>query len=274
MTQWALRWGPRICIWELPLLLLLALGVFISIPIALGGTGLSSDALNHHIYLGWVADHSRFDRDLLAASYQSYQFPYLYWPLYKLAAGGASGVTAGVVLALVHLLAVPPTWLIARTCMPGQALFDVGMRFSAVILAFMTSAILLLFGTTSNDLNAAVPLIWSIAFAVAPLDSYRAPWMTRQRCIVLSGILAGVAIAVKLSNGPLVVLLPGLWWAIGRGHKERLGMVFVGCIGALAGLVATYGYWGWSLWTVFGNPIYPLYDPVFEVVRHWVGWQS
>src|SRR5205085_1893927 len=84
------------------------------IPVYLGGIGLSWDALNHHIYLGWVAEHPRLTQDFAAASYQAYQFPYLYWPAYRLAASGASGVTAGVVLALLQSLAIPPAWLVAR----------------------------------------------------------------------------------------------------------------------------------------------------------------
>ena len=74
-----------LCRWGLPLILLAAWLVFISVPISLGGIGLSWDGLNHQMYLGWVADRPRFDKDYMAASMQSYQFPYLYWPLYKLA---------------------------------------------------------------------------------------------------------------------------------------------------------------------------------------------
>ena len=91
---------PALLRWEWFFIFLLATVVFVSIPLSLGEIGISWDALNHHIYLGWTAEHPRFDKDFVAAGYQAYQFPYLYWPVYKLAAGGWSGAAAGVVLAL------------------------------------------------------------------------------------------------------------------------------------------------------------------------------
>lgn len=273
MTEFVPRRDRMLLASELPLLLALAFAVFVSIPIVLGGISLSSDTLNHHIYLGWVADKARFDRDFLAASYQSYQFPYLYWPIYKLAIGGASGVTAGVILAAIHLLAVPPAWMLARACMPGQTAFDVSMRFLGVLLAFMTSVILLLLDTTGNDVFAAIPMIWAIAFAAAPLDASRGAWMTPRRCLVLSGLLAGASIAFKLSNGPLAILLPGLWWLTARSWPQRLTNVALGSAATMVGVLVTYGYWGWQLWTWFGNPIYPMYDGLFAVLRQWAGWQ-
>lgn len=71
--------SSRLLRWELPFVGVFAWIAFISIPLFLGEIGISWDALNHHIYLGWTAGRPRFDLDFLAASYQSYQFPYLYW---------------------------------------------------------------------------------------------------------------------------------------------------------------------------------------------------
>lgn len=272
MTESVARGSRAHLACELPFLLVVAFAIFVSIPVTHGGIGLSSDTLNHHIYLGWVADKDRFNLDFLAASYQSYQFPYLYWPIYKLALGGASGVTTGVILASIHLLAVPPVWMLARTCMPGQTAFDVVIRLLGVLLAFMTSVILLLVDTTGNDVFAAIPMIWAIAFAVAPLDASRGAWMSPRRCLALSGLLAGVAVAFKLSNGPLAILLPGLWWLSARSWRQRLAYVALGSAATLIGFFLTYGYWGWQLWTWFGNPIYPMHDGVFAVLRQWTGW--
>ena len=106
---------PRV---ELTALVLVAWAAFASIPLALGGIGLGWDALNHHVYLGWIADQPRFDRDFLAASYQSFQYPYLYWPFFKLFQSGISGAWAGVVLDSFNVLLVPPLWMLARVCVP------------------------------------------------------------------------------------------------------------------------------------------------------------
>ncbi len=61
--------------WEFPALMLFTWLAFIAIPLSLGQIGISWDALNHQIYLGWSAESPRFDLDFLAASYQSSSFP-------------------------------------------------------------------------------------------------------------------------------------------------------------------------------------------------------
>jgi hypothetical protein len=265
---------PALLRWEVLAICLLAWGAFVSIPMSLGAIGLSWDALNHHIYLGWTAEHPRFDRDFLAASYQSYQFPYLYWPVYKLATSGWSGAWAGVVLATLHLVAVPPVWMLARVCMPGRTGFDVAMRLLAVVLAFMTGVVLSLFDSTSNDLMAAAPLVWALALAMEPMDKARPAWLTPQRAVVLSGLFAGVAVACKLSNGPLAILLPALWLLSTSTMQRRLIHALLGSLTTLAGYVLVYGYWGSLLWSNFGNPIYPFYDGWFAPVRSLLGWTS
>src|SRR5438093_7895821 len=84
---------------DVGLALLTALLLFVSVPLAYGSLGLSWDALNHHFYLGWTALHPRFDLDVDPAHSQVYQYPYLYLPLYLLAAPGATGVPACMALA-------------------------------------------------------------------------------------------------------------------------------------------------------------------------------
>jgi hypothetical protein len=256
---------------ELPLVLLVAALVLCSIPVLLGHIGISWDMLNHHIYLGWVADSPRFDRDFLAASYQSYQYPYLYWPVYKLALGGASGVTAGVVLALIHLTCVPPVWMLARTCIPGTHVFDVAMRALAVALAFTSTVVLSMFDSTANDLMAATPLVWALAFAFLPLDRRGDAASGAARAIMISGFFAGVAAGFKLSNLPLAVLLPLVWLAHPAGWREHLRRLLRATLAGAGGYLLVYGYWGWQLWLKFGNPVYPFAESWFAQLRGLLG---
>jgi hypothetical protein len=267
-VQLAPSWLRR---WELGLVVLAAAVGFCLIPISLGQIGISWDMLNHHIYLGWTAEHSRFDRDYLAASYQAYQYPYLYWPVYKLAVAGASGVTAGIVLALLHLVSVPPVWLLARVCIPGEQWFDVGMRAVAVLLAFTSSVVLSLFDSTSSDLMAAAPLVWALGLAFLPMGPKQL-WLTVNRAIALSGFFAGVSVAFKLSNAPLAILLPLVWLLYAGTLGQRVQRLVWGGFATVTGYMLAYGYWGWQLWGHFGNPIYPFYDSWFTPVRELLGW--
>lgn len=263
---WLIRWEPAIVFIGCVLALT-------SVPIALGQIGLSWDALNHHIYLGWVADQPRFDRDYLAASYQSYQYPYLYWPVYKLAVLGASGVVAGIVLTLLHLTVAPALWKLSRACIPGREWFEVVLRALAVALAFMGGVVLSMLDSTSNDLLAAIPLVWAIALLVEAVAQQTSNEAGFRRTVVLSGLLAGVSVAFKISNAPIAILLPLLWAWRGTGGVDRLRTVLLGGIAAVLGFVVAYGYWGWLLWTNFGNPFYPFFDPWLEPLRLMTGWK-
>lgn len=241
---------------ELALVVLAGWTAFMAIPVATGGIGISWDALNHQVYLGWIAAAPRFHLDVLAASYQTYQFPYLYWPLYQMTAAGASGVQAGVVLATLHAISVPPVWLIARAVIPGVALFDVAMRCTAVLLAFVSGVVLSQFDSTSNDLLAAIPLLWAVA-VVFPTAADQVPGRSRMRRVLLSGALSGVSVAFKLSNAPLVLAVALLWWLAARNARLGSLALAAGGAAAAAAFALVYGFWGWQLWSHFGNPFFP-----------------
>lgn len=249
------------CIWLL----------LVAVSASAGGIGLSWDALNHHIYLGWTAQGHRFDQDALPAASQSLQFPYLYWPAYQLAMHGAGPVQAAAVLSAFHALVVPALWAIAHMLIPGPGAEALILRASSVVMAFLSPVILALTDNTANDLMAAMPLVWAIALGLGANDPEALPTARRRRMLV-SGILVGVATAVKFSNGPLALLLP-LVWGMGEGSgRWRVQQVLVGGLATIAGFLLTYGYWGWLLWTRFGNPIYPFYDSLFAPIRQVLGW--
>lgn len=263
---------PAVLRWEGALLCAAAWLLLLAMPLSLGALGLGSDALNHHLYLGWTAQQPRFDRDFLAAGYQSFQAPYLYWPAYRMAASGWSGAAAGAVLASLHVVMVWPVWMLARACLPGATVYDVAMRALAVALALLSSVVLSAFGSTITDVLGAIPLVWAVALAVEPVrDPRMAPALAR-RYVMLSGLLAGMAVALKLGNGPLAVCMPGLWLLCARNLADRLRAIVLGSFGAVVGFLACYGPWGWVLWRNFGNPVYPFYDYWFAPLRQWLGW--
>lgn len=258
--------GLRGEIWIVWLLGALALA---AVPLARGEASVIWDALNHQIYLGWIAERPRFDKDLFAAGWQSYQYPYLYWPAYKLAVSGASGVTAGVVLGLLQSLAVPPLWMVARTLCPGTQLVDAAWRVLGVALALGGALTLSLVDTTSNDVLAGVPLLWAVALGLMA----RAQGAASMRLVALSGLMAGIAVAFKFSNGPLALVLPVLWLSGAGGSLRAMQRAALGSLATLLGFALAYGGWGWQMWQQFGNPVYPFYDHAFDALRAAAGWR-
>jgi hypothetical protein len=222
-----------------------------------GKHGWSWDALNHHVYLGLVAEQPRWQLDVIPASYQSYQYPYLYWPVYKLADLGLGAPLAATIwAALQALLLLPPLWLIALRLLPepGAVLPPWLERGVACLLGMLSLVIVASLQTTANDLLAAVPLLWAIAVWTQPGQSLLSA--------AGGAALLGVSVAFKLSNGLYVPLLLLWWWRPGTWAEHKRRAVFMTLAFAL-GLVLAYGPWGWQLWQHTGNPFYPYFGAWF-----------
>lgn len=258
---------------ELAFVFALACVLVAAIPMLHDGLSISWDALNHQVYLGWTAGRARFDLDVLPAAWQSYQYPYLYWPLYKLATSGASGVGAGMALGALQLAHVPALWIVARRCVPDTDWFGMIMRTLSLVLAFAGALVLSLLDSTSNDMLAAVPLVWAFAIAfvhATPVVPPRHP----HAALLGAAFLAGIAVAFKFSNGPLALLLPGLWLLAPGPAAQRLLRASLGCAVLVSSFLVAYAPWGAQLWHWYGNPFYPMGETWFAPVRVLLGWQA
>jgi len=237
---------------ELLLVTAVAAAAVAAIPLQAGVWGWSWDALNHHIYLGLVSESPRWHLDVLAASGQGWQYPYLYWPVYRLAELPIDGATAGAIWgALLVALLVPPLWLLSLRLLPqqgkaGQAIFE---RSAAVALGLSSVVVLQALGTTANDPLAAVPLLWAVAIMAAPQAS--------DRRAAMAAALWGMAVAFKLTALLAAPLLLVWWWRRQPVAAQlRRGLVMVAA--AALGYTLTHAPWGWQLWQHYGNPVFPL----------------
>jgi hypothetical protein len=236
----------------------LAAAAMAAIPLHAGVWGWSWDALNHHVYLGLISESPRWELDVLAASIQGYQYPYLYWPVYRLAQLPIDGATAGAIWSVfLALMLVPPVWLsslrlLARPGEAAQALFE---RTVATALALSSVVVLSALNTTANDALAAVPLLWAVALMLVPNPS--------DRRAALAAALWGVAMAFKLSAIVAAPLLLLWWWrqAAPLLALLRRGLMMAGA--SAAGYAVTHAPWGWQLWQQTGNPVYPLLPSLF-----------
>jgi len=223
-----------------------------------GSFGLSWDALNHHVYLGLIAESPRWHSDIAAAASQSYQYPYIYWPFYRLTQSGLSGNAAAVIWSVLQTLCIaPPVWLVSAHLL-GSTRDDWEARVLRVIgccLGFASILVLAAVTGSANDLLAAAPLLWAIALALVPT-------LTRAGLIV-SGILAGMSLAFKFSNA---LCMPIYLLALVRPELryENVRRLLAAGIMIIIGFVAAYSPWGWQLWQQFGNPFYPHFDAFFR----------
>jgi hypothetical protein len=236
---------------ELAAVTLLAALAAASLPLMNGYLGWSWDAINHQVYLGMTAEQPRWHLDVLAASGQTYQYPYLYWPIYRMALLDAEGAWVAAAWAAAQAACVtPPVWLAAYRMLPQQssAMEAATERAAACVLGAMSIVLWASLQTTANDLLAATPLLWAVAIALKPDAS--------NRRLLAMGALFGVSVAFKLSN---VLFAPFMlmWWFEARLPYLPLkrGLRLWG--GAAIGFLVAYAPWGWQLWAHMGHPLYP-----------------
>lgn len=242
---------------ELLVLTGLAAALAATVTLDAGEWAWSWDALNHHIYLGLVSEAPRWHLDVSAANVQSYQYPYLYWPVYRISTLPISGAHAGAIWSAFQVMMVlPPVWLASLHLLPAegpaaQATFE---RVMACVLAGSSVVVLAAIGTTSNDLMAAVPLVWAVALMSAQRPS--------DRRAGAAAALWGVSTAFKWSNGLALPLLLLWWW---RGERPHLSLQRGARIAlwATAGFGLAYAPWGWQLWRFNGNPFHPFFASLF-----------
>ena len=223
-----------------------------------GSFGLSWDALNHHIYLGYIAETPRWHLDVAAAASQSFQYPYIYWPFYRLTHLGLSGTTAAVIWSVLQTLCIaPPVWLASIHFWPDRRDdWEARLLHAAGCgLGFTSILVLAAISGSANDLLAAAPMLWAIAVVLAPT-------LTPTR-LIGAGLLVGISLAFKFSNA---LCMPLFLLAIVRPslRLHNIKPLSVTALAVVVGFAATYAPWGWQLWQQFGNPFYPHFAAFFR----------
>lgn len=241
-------------LWECGLITLLAMAMAAALPLSVGYLAWSWDALNHHVYLGWAAESGRLGRDVIAASSQSYQYPYLYWPVYRLALlEGPGAHVAALWAAFQAAMILPPLWFLSWQLLPQKAvaLGPAGLRLLSCAMGAASTVVLAGVDTTSNDLLAAVPLLWALGLTTSPLPS--------DRRVCLAAALWGVSSAFKLSNAIFLPMLALWWFSPASSLRGSFPIWRLAALagGALMGFCLAYLPWGWQLWELTGNPFYP-----------------
>lgn len=219
------------------------------------GKDVNFDLINYHLYAGHLALHDRLHQDFMAASTQSYFNPYGYVPFYVLVTHFPDWV-AGIVMAVLHAGALLAIWHIARKLFPEQTATGMQQRLAAVLLAALTPVWLVEVGTSFLDNVIALPTLAGIALLLG------AP---TKRGILISGVLFGAGLGLKptaLIMGPFLVLAL-VWWHRGR-VTARLGAGLAWSLATIGGGLLTGGIWLYTIWRLFGNPTFPLFNGYFR----------
>ena len=80
----------------------------------------------------------------------------------------------------------------------------------------------------------------------------------------VAALLVGLSVGLKLTSVIHAVGIAAAILVAVPGVRTRLEAVAAAGVAGLAGILLTGGWWMWKLWTVVGNPVFPMANGVFK----------
>ena len=222
------------------------------------GKDLGWDIANHHYYLPFAWMEGRVGTDLYAAGPQSYQNPLGFFPFYFMVHWAWPSWLIGCALALIHSLNLVLIERMARSLWadaPGREVWI----FSALLLTWLAPIFLFVLGSSTVD---AIGSALVLASLLPMLSISAGRW--RHQGLLGAGLLLALAFSIKLSNAVFLLAAAALLlWQWLRGRRNFADLLWCAS-GVVLGLLLGMGWYSWLLWSQFGNPVFPLYNNIFE----------
>jgi hypothetical protein len=240
---------------------LLQTNVLVPMAIALGallagaiytwfaGEDVNWDWQNYHEYNVWAVITGRYGIDALPAGFQTYFNPTVYFPVYYLR--HLLPLPYGpMILGAVHGLNLLLIYFLVRVLMKEAA--TASAIGASILIAAVGPMTLSEVGTSFSDILTALPILAG-CILILSADG-------RHGRYVLAGLLLGAAVGLKLTN---VVYALGAAAAVLVAARPLVATLCLG-VGGAGGALATGGAWSLMLWREMGNPIFPLFNGIFQ----------
>ena len=214
------------------------------------GEDVNWDWQNYHEYNVWAVLNGRYGVDAVPPGFQTYFNPIVYFPVYYLRHYLPSPYGL-MIIGAIHGLNLALICLFARVVLRQAA--TVATIAAAVAIAASGPMTLSEVGTSFSDVLLALPVIGGFLLILAA---------DRQPAVryLLAGLLIGATVGLKLTN---VVYAIGAAAAVLAAARPLRASVLLG-LGGIVGAALTGGEWCLIAWRDTGNPIFPLFNAVFQ----------
>ena len=228
------------------------------VPLAFGALSLALgqdanwDLLNYHRYNPHAFLGGRIGFDLAPGQWQSYFNPTL--DLFYHALNSAlPAPLAGFIMGTLHGLNVVLVLAIARLLLPAEPRLALLLALAGCLGPAFLSEV----GNTMGDNLTALCVLSALWLVLA---RWQAPSLA---ALAAAGLLAGVGAGLKLTNAMYALALCGALLALALPFWLRVRAAFVFGAAVLAGIALAAGHWFWTMWSVFGNPLFPQFNQLF-----------
>lgn len=214
------------------------------------GEDVNWDWQNYHEYNVWAVLNGRYGIDAVPPGFQTYFNPIVYFPVYCLRHYLPSPYGL-MILGAIHGLNLALVCLFARLVLRQAATF--AAIAAAVAIAASGPMTLSEVGTSFSDVLLALPVIGGFLLI---LVADRQPAFR----YLVAGLLIGAAVGLKLTN---VVYAIGAAAAVLAAARPLRATALL-ALGGIVGAALTGGEWCLIAWRDTGNPIFPLFNAVFQ----------
>lgn len=224
------------------------------------GKDLNWDLLNYHYYAGFSVFADRLQQDFFPATTASYLVPYAYAPLFLLIQGGVDDRVIVFVLAASTSTALWGIWEIGGLLVKGARedgviKFDRTSAYLSALVAAICPVFLTQLGTSFIDAPTAALVVWGYWLLLRSIPT--GDW----RHVAAGAVLIGIAVGLKQTNA--IFALAGIVICLTAVHAPLRLVGVYGTFGVAAGLLVM-APWGYRLYEVFGNPVFPLLNEIFK----------
>jgi len=238
------------------------------VPVLLGllslrmGQDINWDLQNYHWYNPYALLNGRLEADMGPGGWQSYFNPTIDLPYY-LMMQALPAPLVGFVMGCVHGLNFVLVLAIARRVLGS----DAGRSRLTLLLAIAGvcgAGFLSQLGNTMGDNLTSLLVLSPLYLVLRGWQGLQAGMGRALGLLALSGLLMGLGAGLKLTNATYAAALAVALLTMPLPFGRRLGnAVLYGCA-ALAGLLASAGYWWLTMWQQFGNPLFPQFNQIFR----------
>jgi hypothetical protein len=241
------------------------------------GSDASFDLKSYHFYNAFASLHGRYSFDFYAAFIQGYLNPFLDYPFYGLilwlndfprviafiqgALHGANVVCVAIIAwHLVGHRLVLPTW------------HRLALTLLATIIGATGAGGLSVVGTTTNDIQSAIPCMIALTCFIIAIDRAHAldgtplPHPKVVRCIYAllawAGFAMGMAAGSKLTSVIYAIALTANLPFLPRRFLFK-GFVWFG-VSSVIGVLISAGPHFVKMYSEFQNPLFPFYNDIFK----------
>jgi hypothetical protein len=225
------------------------------------GKDTNWDLLNYHLYTAHAFLNYELSSDFMGSSAQRYLNPLGFLPFYQMFQAGWHSVLIGIVIGSFHGLSLLFLWRIARNHLFADSSLPNLLSVTAIILAASSPVFLGVLGGTFLE---GTTLVFMTGGLILVVDCVGSTSPTNQKKMLFAGLLFGFATGLKLTNVIFGFAAIAAFLIVVRQPQPIWKSVSYFCGGAVLATCAISGFWFIELFQEFGNPVFPLFNQIFQ----------